>query len=444
MLKKIDLVKYFSDGIKLKGSEKIGTEHEKFIYNKSDLSLIPFNGDRSISTVLRKFVEDGWTATVEEDQIVGASKNGASITLEPGGQFELSGAPLNNLHETCREINDHLSFTKSIEEELDIGFLGIGFIPLGDLDDMPKVPKKRYQQIMTPYMRKVGGLGLEMMYQTCTVQANFDFLSEKDMSKKVNVSAALQPLATGLFANSPFKKGRPNGHLSYRSAIWDDTDKDRTGILPCMLDKSFSFEEYTDYLLNVPVYFIVRNKEYIDSTDFTFRDLMDGKNKNIKPEEITIDDWETHVSTIFTEVRLKTYIEMRGADAGSYKSLCALPALWTGLLYDNETLDAASDIIKGWHLNEILNFKIESSKTGLDALIQNKSGWRITEEVLEIAVHGLKKRKEFNLSGEDETVFLEYLFNILNTKQVTASKVLNSFNNDWGKDFKKLYGELSF
>ena len=186
---------------------------------------------------------------------------------------------------------------------------------------------------MTPYMRKVGGLGLEMMYQTCTVQANFDFLSEKDMSKKVNVSAALQPLATALFANSPFKNGQPNGYLSYRSVIWDDTDKDRTGILPSMLDKSFSFEEYTDYLLDVPVYFIVRNKEYIDSTDFTFRDLMDGKNKNIKPDEITIDDWETHVSTIFTEVRLKTYIEMRGADAGrAFESLCALPALWTGLL----------------------------------------------------------------------------------------------------------------
>jgi len=444
MIKKIDLVKYFSDGCKLKGSEKIGTEHEKFIYNKNDLSLIPFHGDRSITTVLKRFIDDGWKAVIEEEQIVGATKNGASVTLEPGGQFELSGAPLNNLHETCREINDHLSFTKSLEEELDIGFLGIGFIPLGDFDDMAKVPKKRYQQIMTPYMRKVGGLGLEMMYQTCTVQANFDFISEKDMAKKVNVSAALQPLATGLFANSPFKNGKPNGHLSYRSVIWDDTDKARTGILPGMLENSFSFEEYTDYLLDVPVYFIVRDKVYTDSTNFTFRELMNGKNPDIKPDDITIDDWETHVSTIFTEVRLKTYIEMRGADAGSYKSLCALPALWTGLLYDDETLDAANDIVKKWELNEILNFKIECSKSGLDTLIQKKSGWRITEEVLEIATHGLEKRKEFNLSGENETVFLEYLFKILKTKQVTAAKILNAFNDDWGKDFKKLYEELSF
>ena len=444
MLNKDNLIQYFSDGIKLKGSEKIGTEHEKFIYSKKDLSLIPFHGERSISAVLKKFIENSWDPIIEDEQIVGANKNQASITLEPGGQFELSGAPLNNLHETCREINDHLSFTKSLEEEFDIGFLGIGYIPLGTFNDMPKVPKKRYQQIMTPYMEKIGGLGLEMMYQTCTVQANFDYLSEKDMAKKVNVSAALQPIITGLFANSPFKNGKPNGFLSYRSMIWENTDKDRTGILPAMLDNNFSFEEYTDYLLNVPTYFIERNGEYIDTTNFTFNELLNGNDKNIKPEEMTISDWEPHVSTIFTEVRLKTYIEMRGADAGSYESLCALPALWTGILYDNETLDAANDIIKSWNLEEILNFKTDCAKLGLETLLKNKSGWRIVEEILEISMHGLEKRNKFNLSGENETIFLRYLYNMLNKKEVMASKVLKLFKENWGSDFNKLYKELSF
>ena len=444
MLTKHDLVNYFLDGAKSKGSEKSGTEHEKFIYDKDDLSPIPFDGNRSISAILKKFVQDGWEPVKEGSELIGATKDGASVTLEPGGQFELSGAPLINLHETCREINSHLSFTKSLEEEFNIGFLGIGFIPLGELKDMPKVPKKRYQQIMTPYMESLGGLGLEMMYQTCTVQANFDFFSEEDMAKKVNVSAALQPLATGLFANSPFKNGAPNGHLSYRSLVWDNTDKNRTGILPGMLKEKFSFEEYTDYLLGVPVYFIARNNSYIDTTKYTFKDLLDGKNNQVKPDEITIDDWLTHVSTIFTEVRLKTYIEMRGADAGSYGSLCSLPALWTGLLYDPETLDASHDIIKNWKLNDILNFKIESAKTGLDAIIDNKSGWRITEEILEIATHGLEKRKYFNVSGDNETIFLEYLFNILKTKEVASSRILNRFKGDWNSDFKKLYEELSF
>ena len=444
MLTKENLVEYFSNGIKTKGLERVGTEHEKFIYDKNDLSLIPFNGEPSISIVLNKFIEDGWEANIEKGIVVGASKNNASITLEPGGQFELSGAPLTSLHETCREINDHLSFTKSLEAELNIGFLGIGFIPLGGFNEMPKVPKKRYQQIMTPYMKKIGGLGLEMMYQTCTVQANFDYLSEKDMAKKVNVSAALQPIITGLFANSPFKNGKPNGFLSYRSMIWENTDKDRTGILPAMLDNNFSFEEYTDYLLNVPTYFIERNGEYIDTTNFTFNELLNGNDKNIKPEEMTISDWETHVSTIFTEVRLKTYIEMRGADAGSYESLCALPALWTGILYDNETLDAANDIIKSWNLEEILNFKTDCAKLGLETLLKNKSGWRIVEEILEISMHGLEKRNKFNLSGENETIFLRYLYNMLNKKEVMASKVLKLFKENWGSDFNKLYKELSF
>lgn len=293
-------------------------------------------------------------------------------------------------------------------------------------------------------MKKIGGLGLEMMYQTCTVQANFDFTSESDMAKKVNVSAALQPLATALFANSPFKNGNINGYLSYRSIIWDNTDKDRTGILPGMLDKNFSFEQYVDYLLNVPVYFLSRNNSYIDTTEYTFKELLDGKNKDINSDEITILDWETHVSTIFTEVRLKTYIEMRGADAGSYKSLCALPALWTGILYDDETLDAANDIVKNWSLNDILNFKIDSAKSGLKTSINNRTGWNIANELLEISMHGLEKRKQFNYSGESESQFLGYLFNIVNKKEVMASKIINSFQEEWNKDFNNLYSELSF
>jgi len=444
MIKKIDLVKYFSDGCKLKGSEKIGTEHEKFIYNKNDLSLIPFHGDRSITTVLKRFVDDGWKAVIEEEQIVGATKNGASVTLEPGGQFELSGAPLNNLHETCREINDHLSFTKSLEEELDIGFLGIGFIPLGGFDDMAKVPKKRYQQIMTPYMRKVGGLGLEMMYQTCTVQANFDFISEKDMAKKVNVSAALQPLATGLFANSPFKNGKPNGFLSYRSHIWTDTDNDRCGTIPFVFEDGFGFERYVDYILDVPMYFVYRNGVYIDASGQSFRDFMIGKLPALPGELPTIKDWEDQMSVAFPEVRLKQFLEMRGTDGGSWASLCALPAFWVGLLYDNDARHAAYDLIKNWTPEEHARLRTEVPTAALKTKFRDQTLREVALQVLEISHAGLKSRHALDSVGLDETHYLKPLFKIAETGQTQAEELLCAYERQWKKSVIPVYSQYSY
>ena len=302
MINKDDLIRYFSDGEKPPGSEKIGTEHEKFVFSKKDLSLIPYEGEQSIIKIFDRFVNLGWKPIKEQENIIALKKNGASITLEPGGQFELSGAPLDNVHETCIEINNHLEVTKSIEEEQNIGFLGIGFLPDGSFDSIPRIPKKRYSEIMTPYMKKLGGLGLEMMYQTCTVQANFDFNSEEDMRRKVKIGTAIQPIVTGLFANSPFKDGKLNSFQSYRSFVWTQTDDNRTGLLPSMLQSTFSYEEYVDYVLNVPTYFIIKDEKYVDCTKYNFKEIMDGKFKEIDPEGLTLKDWETHVSTIFTEV----------------------------------------------------------------------------------------------------------------------------------------------
>ena len=444
MINKEDLVNYFKNGFKKEGSEKIGTEHEKFVYSKEDFSLIPYNGEISISKLIEYFVEDGWKPLFEDDNIIAAIKDTASITLEPGGQFELSGAPLKTVHETCSEITNHLKFTKSLEEIMNIGFLGLGFLPIESLLSVPEVPKKRYSQIMRPYMKSLGGLGLDMMHRSCTVQANFDFTSEKDMQRKVQVSSALQPLITGLFANSPFSDGRLNHYQSYRSFVWSKTDDDRTGIPEKMLNESFSIEEYVDYVLDVPVYALIRDGYYKNCLEYTFRDLMDNKSEEINSENLTIKDWADHVSTIFTEVRLKTYIEMRGADAGGNKSLCALPAFWAGLIYCNECLDESIETIKKWSFEDIVNFRNDIPKLGLDASIQNRSGWDLANEFLEISKRGLANRANLNSSGQDESIHLDYLFNMVNRKESSASRLINLYNNEWKQDLTRIYESESF
>ena len=444
MINKDDLIGYFSDGEKTPGSEKIGTEHEKFVFSKKDLSLIPYDGEQSIIKIFDRFIDLGWEPIKEQKNIVALKKNGASITLEPGGQFELSGAPLDSVHETCIEINNHLEITKSIEEEQNIGFLGIGFLPDGSFDSVPRIPKKRYSEIMTPYMKKLGGLGLEMMYQTCTVQANFDFTSEEDMRRKVKIGTAIQPIVTGLFANSPFKDGKSNSFQSYRSFVWTQTDDNRTGLLSAMLQPSFSYEEYVDYVLNVPTYFIVKGESYIDCTKYTFKEIMNGKFKEINPEELTLKDWETHVSTIFTEVRLKSYIEMRGADAGSYKSLCALPAFWTGLIYCNSCIDEVMELTNKWNYEEINRFKTDVAKIGLNAKIGNQTGWDIAKKLLVSSSKGLSSRSKTNSYGDDETIHLDYLFQIVDSQESQATKSIKSYINDDNLDIEKLYKTESF
>ena len=444
MINKDDLIRYFSDGEKTPGSEKIGTEHEKFVFSKKDLSLIPYDGEPSILKIFDKFIDLGWKPIKEQKNIIALKKNGASITLEPGGQFELSGAPLDSVHETCIEINNHLEITKSIEEDQNIGFLGIGFLPDGSFDTVPRIPKKRYSEIMTPYMKKLGGLGLEMMYQTCTVQANFDFTSEEDMRRKVKIGTAIQPIVTGLFANSPFKDGKLNSFQSYRSFVWTQTDENRTGLIPSMLQPSFSYEEYVDYVLNVPTYFVVKEENYIDCTKYTFREIMDGKFKEIDPEELTLKDWETHVSTIFTEVRLKSYIEMRGADAGGYKSLCALPAFWAGLIYCNSCIDEVMELTNKWSYEEINRFKTDIAKIGLDAKIENQTGWDIAKKLLDSSSRGLSSRSKTNSYGDDETIHLDYLFQIVDSQESQATKLIKSYMNEGNLDIERLYKTESF
>tara|TARA_B100000686_G_scaffold162755_1_gene170305 strand:+ start:1603 stop:2937 length:1335 start_codon:yes stop_codon:yes gene_type:complete len=444
MINKDDLIGYFSNGEKAPGNEKIGTEHEKFVYSKKDLSLVPYDGEQSIIKIFDRFINLGWKPIKEQENIIALKKNEASITLEPGGQLELSGAPLDSVHETCIEINNHLEITKSIEEELNIGFLGIGFLPDGSFDSIPRIPKKRYSEIMTPYMKKLGGLGLEMMYQTCTVQANFDFTSEEDMRKKVKIGTAIQPIVTGLFANSPFKDGKLNGFQSYRSFVWSQTDENRTGLLSSMLQSTFSYEEYVDYVLNVPTYFIVQDGSYIDCTEYTFKEIMAGKFKEINPEKLTLKDWETHVSTIFTEVRLKSYIEMRGADAGGYKSLCALPALWTGLIYCNNCIDEVMELTNKWTYEEINGFKNDIAKIGLHAKIDNQTGWDIAKKLLDSSSKGLSSRSKTNSFGDDETIHLDYLFQIVDSQESLATKLIKSYINDNNLEIAKLFKNESF
>ena len=444
MLSKNDLIQYFENGIKEKGHEKIGTEHEKFVYNKSDYSLIPYRGEQSITTLLEEFIKDEWKPKFEGENIIALSKDNASITLEPGGQFELSGAPLNNVHETCREINNHLAFVKTVEKKMNIGFLGLGFLPIEHLENVPHVPKKRYSEIMRPYMKELGGLGLDMMHRSCTVQANFDYTSEKDMKKKIMVSSALQPLVTGLFANSPFHDGKLNGFQSYRSFVWSKTDNDRTGILKSMMGENFSFEEYVDYTLKVPVYSIIRDGNYINCLEYTFEDLINNKFDQIDSDDLSIDDWADHLSTIFTEVRLKTYIEMRGADAGGYRSLCALPAFWSGILYCSDCLEEALSIVTNWSYEDIISFRSSVCKIGLNAKIKDISGWEIAQQFLKISSRGLESRSNLNAVGENEAIHIDYLYEIVHKRESSATRLKNLYEGKWNKNLKEIYSSESF
>ena len=444
MLSKSDLIKYFENGIKNTSEIKIGTEHEKFIYHKSDLSLVPYSGDVSINSIFEDFIQDGWRPVIENENIIALNKDRASITLEPGGQFELSGAPLKTIHDTCKEINNHLAFTKKLEEKYKIGFLGLGFFPIGELKDVPMVPKKRYSEIMTPYMKSISELGLEMMYQSATVQANFDYISESDMQRKINISAFIQPIVTGLFSNSPFKNSKLSGFETYRGYVWTKTDPDRTGIPKFLTEKTLSFEEYVDYALQVPVYSIIRNNNYHICTKYTFQDLLDGKNNQFAPDDILIEDWINHISTIFTEVRLKTFIEMRGADAGSYNTLCALPAFWTGILYQEDALEETFKMISEFKYDDLIEFRSHVLSNGLNSLYKNKTGWELAEKLLNISFEGLKRRGKKNLYGDDETVHLDYLFEVIDKKETASEKAKKQYFQNDKLNIQKLFEGESF
>jgi glutamate--cysteine ligase len=442
---KNELIEYLASGCKPSSRWKLGTEHEKFGYTLDDLRPLPYEGERGIRVLLTALAEDfGWQPVHEDGQIIALlDETGASITLEPGGQLELSGALLDNIHQTCTEVNTHLKQVRAVSEHLGIAFLGMGFQPKWRREDMQWMPKARYR-IMRAYMDKVGSLGQDMMSRTCTVQVNLDFSSEADMVHKFRTSLALQPIATALFANSPFTDGKPNGFVSYRSHVWEDTDPDRTGMLPFVFDGDMGFEKYTDYMLDVPMYFVYRDGKYLDASGQSFRDFLDGRLPALPGEKPTLKDWEDHLTTAFPEVRLKRYMEMRGADGGPWARLCALPALWAGLLYHEPSLDAAWDIAADWTMEERLKLRSEVPRLGLGAVVRDRTVRDIALEVIELARQGLAARARLNAAGDNETGFLSPLQDVAERGETPAERKLKLYHGDWNQSVDPVFTECAY
>ncbi|MBM3952037.1 MAG: glutamate--cysteine ligase [Rhodospirillales bacterium] len=438
------LVEYFASGCKPKADWRIGTEHEKFAYRLSDLRPLEYEGDQGIRALLAGLTRFGWELVTENGKPIALSRaDGAAVSLEPAGQVELSGAPLKTIHQTCNEVSEHLKQVKAVARDLKIGFLGLGYQPKWPRGEMPWMPKGRYK-IMRAYMPKKGKLGLDMMQSTCTVQVNLDFDSEATMVRMFRVSLALQPVATALFANSPFKEGKPSGFLSYRGHIWTDTDPDRCGLPPFVFEDGFGFERWTDYLLDVPMYFVYRDGQYIDAAGQSFRDFLKGK-LPARPGEIpTIADWAAHTTTAFPEVRLKKYLEMRGADGGPWARLCALPALWVGLLYDGVALDAAWDLVKDWTAEEREHLRAEVPRTALKTPFRGRIVGDIALDALEIAHAGLARRAALDFFGFDETHFLTPLFQIAESGLTPAEELLRAYERRWKGNVDPVFKEYAY
>ena len=438
-----ELVDYLASGGKPESAWRIGTEHEKFGFRLDDLRPPTWDGDRGIEALLRGLTRFGWQPVEEHGKLIALLRDGASVTLEPAGQLELSGAMLEDIHQTCRETTSHLREVKSVSDELGLGFLGMGFQPKWSRADMPWMPKGRYR-IMRSYMPKVGQLGLDMMTRTCTVQVNLDYASEADMAKKFRVSLALQPVATALFADSPFTEGKPNGYLSYRSHIWTDTDPDRTGMLDFVFDEGFGYERYVDYILDVPMYFSYRDGVYHDASGQSFRDFLQGRLPVLPGALPTLRDWSDHLTTAFPEVRLKKYLEMRGADGGPWNRLCALPAFWVGLLYDDAALDAAWDLVKDFTLEERHALRDGVPKHALKLPFRNATVRELAIEALKISAAGLRRRARLNANGTDESRFLESMVEIAEANQTAAERKLALFHGEWNGDIDRVFREFAY
>jgi glutamate--cysteine ligase len=440
-----ELVAHLESGAKPDPSAwRIGTEHEKFGFHAATRTPVPYEGETGIGALLEGLAARyGWRRVVEGEHLIALEKDGASITLEPGGQFELSGAPLEHLHQTCHETGAHLAELRDVAGALGIAFLGVGASPKWSMAETPIMPKGRYK-IMREYMGKVGRLGREMMFRSCTVQTNLDFTSEADMVKKFRVSLALQPIATALFANSPFMDGRPNGFLSYRGHIWTDTDPDRTGMLPFVFEDGMGFERYADYALDVPMYFVYRNGKYIDASGQSFREFMKGKLPALPGERPTLKDWQDHLTTIFPEVRLKTYLEMRGADAGPWSRLCALPAFWAGIFYCDAALEAAWSLVKCWTAEDREALRRAVPALGLRAPIRAASAREIAQAALAISRQGLKSRARLNSAGGDETHFLSELDDIAQTGVTPAERLLERYHAEWGRNIDAVFEACAY
>ena len=440
------LAEYLESGCKPKDQWRIGTEHEKFGYCKDSLKPLPFEGRRSILAVLEGLRDGhGWAPVIEGGNLIGLEKDGANVSLEPGGQLELSGAPVETIHETCDEVNAHLRDVKDIAEKVGVGFIGLGAAPIWTHDEMPLMPKGRYQ-LMDSYMQKVGTMGRTMMRRTCTVQVNLDFSSEADMVQKLRVALALQPVATALFANSPFLENKVNGHKSWRSRVWRDLDADRTGMLPFVFDEGFGFEAWVQYALDVPMYFIYRDGQYINALGQSFRDFLKGELPALPGETPTLSDWADHLTTAFPEARIKKFMEMRGADGGPWRRLCALPAFWVGLMYDQNSLDAAWDLVKGWDAETREELRIKASEEALQAEVNGIRMRDLAREVLALSEAGLKARAQPGAGGlvPDETHFLNALQESIDTGTTPADELLTRYHGDWDGDLTRIYEEYSY
>src|SRR5215468_3692394 len=437
------LVEYFAAGNKPRSAWRMGTEHEKFGFHKSTLKPLAYDGGDGIRAMLDGMTRFGWEPVTEGNNTIALKRDSASITLEPGGQFELSGAPLATLHETAAENAQHIDEVKEVAGEIGAGFIGLGFAPEWKREDFDWMPKGRYK-IMREYMPKKGKLGIDMMLRTCTVQTNLDFESEADMVKKFRVSLALQPLATALFANSPFVEGKDSGFKSYRSHIWTDTDPDRCGMLPFVFEDGFGFERYVDYMLDVPMYFVYRDGKYIDASGQSFRDFLAGRLPALPGELPLIGDWADHLTTAFPEVRLKTFLEMRGADGGPWRRLCALPALWVGIFYDAAALDAAYDLVADWTAEEREAMRRDVPRLGLATPLRTRTLRDIALEMLEISREGLHRRARRSAAGEDETHFLDPLFAIAGGGRTPAEELLEDYRTRWGGSIDPIFTDYAY
>ena len=441
---KAQLSAYIASGCKPDQNRRIGTEHEKFAFSLNTLKPLTYAGPNGIRALLEKLTEFGWEPVLENGQPIALTKpDHSSITLEPGGQVELSGAPLETIHQTCREVTGHIKQVKDVADELGAGILGLGYQPKWSLDDVGWMPKGRYK-IMREYMPTRGSLGLHMMLATCTVQVNLDFRSESHMAEMFRAALALQPLATALWANSPFRDGKKNDFLSFRSHIWTDTDPDRCGVMPFVFEDNFGFESYVDYMLDIPMYFVYRDGQYIDASGRSFRDFMAGKLPALPGETPSIKDWEDHLTTAFPEVRLKKFIEMRGADGGPSKNLCALPAFWVGLLYDDQALADVTSMISDWSYDEVSALRDEVPVAALKTSFRGSTLQDLAKDVLAIAKQGLERRAKLDGSGQDETVFLNPLHAIAESGITPAEELLAHFDGDWAGSVDPVFTEYAY
>ena len=443
---KAQLIDELAQGSKPEAQWRIGTEHEKFPFLTDTLAPVPYHGERSIKSLLEGLRDRfGWSGVLEGGNIIALSdpKGLGNVSLEPGGQFELSGAPLETVHDTCEEVHEHLAQVREVGDRLGIGFLGLGASPVWSREATPVMPKGRYG-IMAPYMDKVGRYGRDMMFRTCTVQVNLDFSSEADMVKKLRVSLALQPIATALFANSPFLDGKPNGFLSLRSEVWRDTDNQRSGMLPFAFEDGMSFERYVDYALDVPMYFVMRDGKYINTAGESFRAFLDGRLPQLPGEKPVMKDWADHLTTIFPEVRLKRYLEMRGADSGPWRRLCALPAFWVGLLYDQSALDAALDLVKDWTAVERQALRDAVPTQALSAAIRGRTVRDIARDVLGFSRQGLVARNRQGCKGKTEAAFLDTLDETVATDKTAAENLLALYHGSWGGDISRVFRDFAY